>query len=230
MSETGLTPYDILSLAVGPSRAIYAPVSVAVPTKFQDFVSLVNDEGIYKLPEKYEDFGTAPEGQGSSYTRGFSTESLGVEAASGAVFTDITDVNRGLSLELAEINPKNIAIVEGVSDEPETIAAAKGASEQEAVDLGSPTDFPKFRVILIGQRKLDSGIVKEPDGTERGRLFAIVLNRCSITADDSQITVQKGNLVSAPVQFEAFPEPGLSGKKAYGRYLFENAGTIEAAE
>lgn len=230
MSEAGLTPYDLLSLAVGPSRCVYAPVAVTRPEKFQDFVDLANDDGVYKLSEEYEDFGTAPEGQGSSYTRGFETESLGVEAASGAIFTDITDVNRGLALELAEINPKNIGIVEGTDAAPVTIAKAKGASAQEAVDLGSPTEFPKFRIALIGQRKLDSGIVKEPDGTERGRLFAILLYRCSITADDSQITVQKGNLVSAPVQFEAFPEPGLPPAKAYGRYLFEDAGSIEAAE
>lgn len=229
MSGTGLTPYDVLSLAVGPSRTIFAPSSVAVPKKFTDFVALVNKEGKYELVEEYTDFGTAPEGQGSSYTRGFSTESLGVEASSGAVFTDITDVNRGMALELAEINPQNIAIVEGVSADPVTIAKAKGASAQEAVLLGSPTEFPTFRVITIGQRKKDSGIVVEPDGTERGRLFAIILNRCSITADDSQQTIQKGNLVAAPVQFEAFPEPGVSGVESYGRYLFEEAGTIEAA-
>ncbi len=230
MSETGLTPYDIFSLAVGPVRAVYAPTTVPVPKKLQDFVDLVNKEGVYKLADEYVDFGTAPEGQGASYTRGFQTQSLGVEASSGAVFTDITDVNRGVALELAEVNPANVQIVEGGSKDPETIAKAKGASAQKAVALGSPAEFPSFRVALIGQRKKDSGIVKEPDGTERGRLVAVVLNRCTITADDSQATIQKGNLMALPVQFEAFPEPGVTGDESYGRWLFEEAGAIEAAE
>jgi hypothetical protein len=229
MSGIGLNPYDIFSLAVGPVRAVYAPTTVDVWGKLQDFVALVNDEGKYELVEEVEDFGTAPEGQGASYTRGFETQSLGVEASSGAVFTDITDVNRGFSLELAEVNPKNVSIVEGVTKDPETIAKAKGASAQTRVPLGSPTEFPSWRIALIGQRKKDSGIVKEPDGTERGRLVAIVLNRCTITADDAQATIQKGNLMALPVQFEAFPEPGLTGQDSYGGWLFEEAGTIEAA-
>lgn len=229
MSETGLTPYDIFSLAVGPVRAVYAPTTVDVWKKFQDFVALVNKEGKYELEDEVLDFGTAPEGQGASYTRGFQTQSLGVEASSGAVFTDITDVNRGISLELAEVKPETVSIVEGVTKDPETIAKAKGASAQTRVALGSPTEFPTFRVALIGQRKKDSGIVKEPDGTERGRLLAVVLNRVTITADDSQATIQKGTLTALPVQFEAFPEPGLTGDESYGGWIFEEAGTVEAA-
>ena len=225
----GLTPYDIFSLAVGPARMVYAPVTVAVPKKLQDIVALVNDEGEYAVADEWLDFGAAPEGNGASYTRGFDTESLGIEQSTGAIFTDITDVNRGFSLDIAEINPTNMAIIEGTDEDPETIAKGKGTSAQEAMPLGQVSEFPSFRVALIGQRKKDSGVVKEPDGTERGRLVCVVLNRCTITADDSEIQVQKGSLLSAPLQFEAFPEPGEPPKQAFGRWLFESAGTIEAA-
>lgn len=222
-----LDVYDILKLAVGPARVLYAPTSVAVPTKLQDIVKLVNDEGDYAAASEWVDFGASPEGDGASYSRGFETESLGIEQSSGAIFTDITDVNRSISLTVAEIDPDNMKIVEGTDIATEAVAAAKETSAQDAVPIGSVTEFDTFRVALLAQRKKDSGIVKEPDGTERGRLVAVVLNRCQISADDSEIEVAKGGLLSAPLTFEAFPEPGQTSKKAFGRWFFEKAGEIK---
>lgn len=223
-----LEVFDITKLGTGPARMIYAPTSVAIPAKAQDFVELINKEGVYKLAEKYKDFGSAPEGDSASYSRGFETESLGIEQSSGAIFTDITDVNRSFSLNIAEIDPENIRIIEGTTNANEAIAAGKNTSKQVAVSIGSVTEFDQFRVVLIGLRKKQSGIVKEPDGTERGRLIAVCLYRCQITADDSEIEVSKGNLLNAPIQFEAFPEPGQPPKKAFGRWFFEEAGEIKA--
>lgn len=221
-----LDVYDILKLAVGPARVLYAPTSVAVPTKLQDIVKLVNTEGEYAAASEWTDFGAAPEGDGASYSRGFETEGLGIEQSSGAIFTDITDVNRSISLNVAEIDPDNMKIVEGTDIATEEVAAGKETSKQEAVPLGSVSEFDTFRIALLAQRKKDSGVVKEPDETERGRLVAVVLNRCTISADDSEIEVAKGGLLSAPLTFEAFPEPGQPSKKAFGRWFFEAAGTI----
>jgi hypothetical protein len=220
--------YDITKLGVGPARVLYAPVSESVPKKLHDIVELINEDGFYKPVGDWVDFGAAPEGDGASYSRGFETESLGIEQSSGAIFTDITDVNRSISLNVAEIDPVNMKIVEGTSIATETIAKAKGSSAQERVPIGSVTEFDQYRIVLIAQRKKQSGVVKEPDNTERGRLVAVVLNRCQISADDSEIEVSKGNLMSAPLTLEGFPEPGEPGEKAFGGWIFESAGTIEA--
>lgn len=220
-----LNPFDITKLAVGPARVLYAPTSVTVPTKLQDIIGLVSPYAPVK--EKWIDFGAAPEGDESSYSRGFATQNLGIEQVSGAIFTDITDVNRAFSLNIAEISPENMKIVEGTSVASETVEAAKFTSKQTRVPIGSVTEFPTYRVALIGQRKMASGVVKEPEpALERGRLVAIVLNRCTITADDSSISVGKGKLISAPLKFEAFPEPELSAETAFGGWLFEEAGTL----
>ncbi len=220
-----LNPADITKLAVGPARVLYAPTTVSVPKKLQDIIKLT-DADEYEPETGWIDFGAAPEGDGASYSRGFETESLGIEQSSGAVFTDITDVNRSFSLNVAEISPANMKIVEGTDIDDETVAATDTTSAQTRVPIGSVSEFPSYRVALLGQRKRDSGLVVEPDGTERGCLVGVVLNRCTITADDSEISVAKGSLISAPLQFEGFPEPGAKTKESFGGWLFEAAGTI----
>jgi hypothetical protein len=225
-----LNVYDITKLGIGPARVLYAPTTVDVPVKLQDIVELVNTDGVYAPVEGWIDFGAAPEGDGASYSRGFETEGLGIEQSSGAIFTDITDVNRSISLNIAEIDPVNMKIVEGTDIATETIAKAKGSSAQSRVPIGSVSEFDQYRIALLAQRKKQSGIVKEPDDTERGCLVAVVLNRCQISADDAEIEVAKGGLMSAPLTFEGFPEPGEPAKKSFGGWLFEDAGTIEAEE
>jgi hypothetical protein len=220
-----LAPADITKLAVGPARVLYAPTSVAVPKKLQDIVKLTESDD-YAPVTGWIDFGAAPEGDGASYSRGFETESLGIEQSSGAVFTDITDVNRSFSLNVAEISPENMKIVEGTTIANEVVAATGTTASQVRVPIGSVSEFPSYRVALIGQRKRDSGLVIEPDGTERGVLIGVVLNRCTITADDSEIEVAKGSLMSAPLQFEGFPEPGLKKDEAFGGWIFEDAADL----
>lgn len=221
-------PYDIFNLITGPATLGYAPATVSVAKKLQDFISLLSKDD-YKAAEKYDFFGAAAEGEAPSYSRGFESDGLGIEQESSAVLTSITDVNHGFSLNIAEIEPENIKMVEGIelgAGTSETVAATETTSKQEVVPIGSLTEVPRYRMFLIGERKIESGEVIEPDGTVRGRLVAVYLNRVALTADDSEIEWGKDGLASAAVQFEGFPEPGLKGAEAYGRWFFEAAGKI----
>ncbi len=220
-------PYDIFNLITGPARVLYAPTTVAVPKKLQEIVELLGEKD-YDPKTGWVDFGAAAEGEAPSYSRGFESEGLGIEQEKSAIFNDITDVNRNISLNVAEITPENIKIVEGIelgAGTSETVAATATTAKQESVPLDAISEFPSYRIALIGERKKDSGVVVEPDGTERGRIVGVILNRCSLTGDDSEIEVAKGSLVSAPVQFEAFPEPGES-KGSYGRWIFEETADL----
>lgn len=221
-------PYDIFNLITGPATLGYAPTTVAVAKKIQDFIKLLSADD-YDAAAGYDFFGAAPEGEAPNYSRGFETEGLGIEQESSAVLTSITDVSHGFGLSIAEIEPENIKIVEGIelgSGTSETVAATATTSEQEVVPIGTITELPKYRMFLIGERKKESGLVIEPDGTERGRLVAVYLNRVSLTADDADVEWGKDGLAAAQVNFEGFPEPGLTGAEAYGRWFFEAAGTI----
>jgi len=222
-------PYDIFNLITGPARVLYAPTKVAVPKKLQDIIELL-DEKDYDPKAEWVDFGAAAEGEAPSYSRGFESEGLSIEQEKSAVFTDITDINHTISLNVAEITPENIKIVEGIDPgalTSETVAATEKTAKQEAVPLDAISQLPAYRIALLGERRKEAGVVVEPDGTERGRIVAIVLNRCSLTADDSEIEVAKGGLVSAPIQFESFPEPGET-KGSYGRWFFEAAEDLSA--
>lgn len=225
-----LNPYDITKLAVGPSRVLYAPTSVDIPTSLQDIIALNNP---YDAKTGWIDFGAAPAGDGASYSRGFDTEGLGIEQETSDIFTEITATNRSFKLTVAEIDPANIAIVEGSSATAEVIEAVKSAEEaegttkQERVPLGAISDLPAYRVALIARRKKASVEVKEKDGTTRGGLVAVVLNRCSLAADDAEIAVSRGSLLSAPLSFEAFPDPDAADGEEYGSWLFETADEIE---
>lgn len=223
-----LNPYDITKLAVGPIRVLYAPVSVAVPVKLQDIIDLTSP---YAAAGEWVDFGAAPEGEGSSYSRGFETEEIGIEQTTSAVFTEITDVNRSFTIPIAEIDPTNIKVVEGTDVASEAVEAAKDTSAQTVVPLGTVAELPEYRVALIARRPKKSGIVKEPgeSALERGRLVAVVLDRCTLAADDSEIEGSRGSLLSAPITFEAFPETEQEDpEKQHGRWIFEAAGTIPA--
>jgi hypothetical protein len=226
-----LFPYDKSKMAVGPARVVYAPTSVAIPTKLQDILALNSP---YKLAKEWVDFGSAPEGDAASYTRGFETEGLGIEQETSDIFTEIKGVKRSFKLTLAELDPTNISIVEGSDVSPEVIAKVKsaegkeGSSAQHRVPLGSISELPTYRVAIIAQRKKSAAEVTEEDGTtKRGALVALVLNECSLAADDSEISVAKGSFLSAPITFEAFPDAEAEEGAEYGGHLFEDAGEIE---
>lgn len=227
----GLNPYDITNLAEGPVRVLRAPTSVAVPTKLQDFFALNSP---YGSVEKVIDFGAIPKGEDTTYERSFETSGIGIEQETSDVFTEITGTGRTFSIPIAEIEPANIALAEGSEAAPEVIAAVKsaeekeGTSEQEAVPLDAISELPVYRIMLIAKRKKSSVTVTEKDGTERGGFVAVVLNRCSLSADSASIAIGRGKLLSATVKFESFPESSVEeGKGKYGRWLFENETTIE---
>ena len=159
-----LFPFDKSKLATGPARVVYAPTSVEVPVKLQDIFELNSP---YKLAEDWIDFGASPDGAAASYTRGFETEGLGIEQSNSDVFTSIKGVKRLFKLNVAEIDPANIKVIEGSEAEEEVIEAVKavegkgGASKQHAIPLGEITDLPVYRVAIIAQRKKAEAEVTE---------------------------------------------------------------------
>ncbi len=228
---SGLFPYDKSKMAVGPARVVYAPTTVAIPTKLQDILALNSP---YKLATGWLDFGAAPDGDAASYTRGFETEGLGIEQETSDIFTEIKGVKRSFKLNIAELDPTNISIIEGSEVAPEVITAVKskegeeGSSAQHRVPLGSISELPTYRVAIIAQRKkAEAEVIEQGGKTKRGALIAFVLNECSLAADDSEISVSKGSLLSAPVTFEAFPASDAAEGAEYGGHLFEDAGEIK---
>jgi hypothetical protein len=217
-----LRPWNIMNLIAGASRVVLAPTTEDVAESIQDVVAMVKP---YALAGTYFDLGAGTEA--NEYSRSFESEGLEIQQETGDVMTDITDVGRTMSVSMAEFDPDHVKVIEEAQT-VETIAAGAGTSAQQAVPIGSFEDLTPYRAVLLGVRKKPSGIVEEPDGTERGRLLGVALNRVTLAAEEASMAWEKGSLVAANVVFESFPESGLPSDEAYGRWLFEDAGVIAA--
>lgn len=215
-----LKPWDITKLAVGPVRVMLAPVSQAIPTKLQDIIDLTAP---YDVNGAWFDLGAARES--SSYTRNMDEEGLQIQQETGDIMTEITDISRSFQVSIAEIDQKNVGIIEN-STATEAIGAVSGSSAQTAVPIGSFSDLEVYRAAMIAVRKKQSGVVTEPGGATRGKLVGVALNRVTLAADEAQFEWEKGTLVHAPITFNAFPEPGEDDTESYGRWFMETAGVI----
>lgn len=224
-----LRPYDIFNMVVGAVRVVYADAdganAIAVPTKLQDLQDLTPTAGDYPTATDVNDLGAATDG--SEYTHGRELEGVEIEQETGSIFEEITQVSRGFSLSMAELEPNNVQLIE-VASAIETIAAvANAGGAQKSVGLASYTELPAYRIALIGVRKRAAGLVTHAtSGMERGRLVAVTLNRATLSSDENTTSFGKGTLANTSLGVTAFPEPGEAADVAYGRWFFEDAGAI----
>jgi hypothetical protein len=229
----GFFKYDLKKLIGSGARVLYAPSSVSLPVgsglptiKINDIIELTSALS-YAPKTGWVDLGAAREGQGAQYERNITQEDWNIEQATGAVATDITDVPRTMTVQMAEIAPTGVTILEN-APASRAISAASGQSAQTGVDFGSFENLPRYRVAIIGQRR--KGIandVTEPDTTVRGAFVAVVLFSATISANAAQFELQKGQLANIPLEFTAFPESTVTdSQRDRGAWLFETAGTI----
>lgn len=218
-------PYNQDNALTGPARVLWAPITEPVPADLSDIIALVNTGGAYAPQGGWQDFGLAA--GAPSYSRGIETEGLEYEQPSGALFEQVTAVNRSVTANVGEITPEAVQILENAPS-IEDIAAAPNQSAQKKVPYGSFTESELYRIAIIAMRPKAAAKVTEPDGTERGALVANVIYRCGLSADEASIEIAKGEPVAIEIGFTAFPEPGQPSGEEYGTHLFEVAGTISA--
>jgi hypothetical protein len=145
------------------------------------------------------------------------------------VFEEITEITRELEVEMGEVTPENLRVLENAGA-PTTIAAAPNKSAQKALKFGSFSVLTARRICFIGMRNPGSGLVTEPvGGITRGRFVMFCLYQATIAADSSEVSAEKGELTSLPVTFSAKPEGGQPQGQEYGTWLLEDAGTISAS-
>lgn len=221
---TGVLPYDLANLLGGAARVIVsddATALPAIPANIADFQLMVSP---YTPATGWRDIGATADS--TDYTRDIAESGLEIEQASGAVFTEVTDVSRTIKFEMAEVTPENLRVMEN-SGAATTVAAAAGKSAQKALKVGSFAKLTKRRVVFLGIRNPDSGTVVEPVGSiTRGRFVAYCAYNAKLSADASQFQMQKGGLFSGPVTMRSEPESGQPSGQEFGIWLLEDAGTI----
>ena len=220
--DTGYTKADAIS---GPARVLYAPTSVALPTKIDDIINLVADiDGNYDPKVGWIDFGLAADA--SSYSRAFETEGQEYEQPLGALFEKITQITREMTVNIAAFNPAALSIIEEAPAST-AVAAAVNRSAQTRVDFGSFDSQTKYRIAMIQQRDKDAVLVTEgAGGPTRGGVIAHVLYAAAVTSDEVSFDISKGDPTAADVTFTASSDDAAVQGKDYGFHIFESAGVI----
>lgn len=219
----GKTPWDEAGALTGPARCLYAPVATAVPVDLWDIVPAEADvNGEYLAKTGWFDFGLAADAPTYNHSR--DSEGLEYQQPSGALFTVITEVVRELTVQVAHIDEKTLEIIENAGA-ASTIAAASNESAQKKVSVGLYDSVPVWRVCLISFRPSGAASVTEA-ATTRPPAVARIIPRAVITADETEMSFERGEPVNASVTFVAESEPTAPAGGEHGFWIVEQAGSI----
>lgn len=222
MAVKGLNPYDLADLLKGPCRVLYAPFSASAPEKLTDIIA--TDEGKYDPVGEWLDFGATT--QGTAYSRQFATAGYQIEQASGNVDEEVTDVVRSVQLSAGQIDTALLQMMEE-GGEVESVEAAKNQSAEKQIPVGTADDLTAYRVAFMGRRAKGQGAdVTESGGVVRGALVAFVMLRAKLSGDTASLQLAKGQLASAPLTFNAYPDGEFTQGKEHGFWIVEQSGTI----
>jgi hypothetical protein len=215
-------PYDVENLADGPIRCLFAPITTALPTGLGD---IIDQEDPYDPKSGWIDFGaTAGPFQ---VNRNIATASYNIQQTTTAVLERVTEVTRSVVVNVAELRPDIVSMIEngpGADD----VAGAAGAGAHSKVPFGNIEDLVQYRMAFVGRRSKAQGLVTE-SGTgakTRGRLFGYVAYRTQLQADNLQFGFAEGDLANANVTFRLNPEPDQPDFEEHGYWVFEDTGTL----
>lgn len=234
----GFFKYNVANLIGSGARVLYAdstwalPVASGAPSiKLSDIIDLVGPD--YAPKAGWIDLGAAREGQGSQYERNVEETEQSLEQATGAIWTDITDTPRSITMQIAEMTPDHVRKFVENAPAARAIAAAAaagtaGSSAQTAVDFGSFENLSRYRVAIIGQRRKGTGADVTETGNAnnvRGAFVGVVLFSATISAENAQYELQKGQIANVAIQMRALPESTVTdSSRDRGVWLFENTG------
>jgi hypothetical protein len=233
-----LKPYTLADLLNGAPRVALAdPGDLAIdPAPVP--ADLWNQVKPYTLKQGLFDLGAAKES--TTYSIAEDSEEQEIQQETGAVIEEITDVNRTLETSIAGINPENMRIIEE-APEPSVIAATDNtaaaderSNAYDVVDVTGYADHTAYRVLFIATRPKVHAQVLEgagPGAVARGAFVAYLGYRVTLAAEDRDLEMEKGELAHVPVTFRFYPDaeaPAVANGNAYGRWFFEQPGTIPA--
>jgi hypothetical protein len=213
-------PYDIGNLLGGVVRILFAPLTQAIPADISSVIDMVSP---YAPKSGWVEVGATKES--FSHESGFDESGLEIQQTPDEVLEEMTAVSHTINVSFAELNPQNLQLIQGAPNIA-TIAAAAGKSAQKKVAFGGFQSRKNYRWAWISRRSIDSGIVVEPGGKERGRFFMGTAYRGKLAADSHTFEQNKGDLTAVGVGWKVSPEPGQVEGEEHGAYVDEQAGTI----
>lgn len=220
MSE-GTLPFDINELGSGAIRVLIQPAENTLVKTFKGWFSQVDP---YDPADGVRDLG-AKSGP-ATFDQALTVQGLTIEEQNTDVLERVQTVVWTMVVPMANITVENLVFFHNAK-EAIAVAAAAGAAPFDFVPFGSFTDVAQFRVLFVGQKVKQQGIVIEPTTLEeRGRWDGVLAFRAQLTAGTANMSFGKGQLVSMPVTMKLFPESGEAQGEEYGGRMSERAATI----
>lgn len=220
----GRTPYDPAGALTGPARVLWAAADADLPDDLWDIVPPENTAGEYPAVGDWNDFGLAADAP--AYTHGKEVDGLEYQQPSQLLFEQISKITRTLTVQVGQIDPDNLAIVENTQSAVTTVAAAAHKSAQKRLRFGLYDEFITYRIAFVTFRPSGAAIVTESDGTVRPPAVGLVLPNVRLSAEDSEFTFERGTPVNAGIKFTVYPDPDLDAGEEHGFWIFEQAGII----
>lgn len=221
----GRTPFDQNQALTGPARVVYGSDVTVVGSDLWSIVAAKNTAGEYPLAVGWKDLGLAADAP--SYTHSKETTGIEYQQPTSALFEQISNITRTFTAQVAEISPENVVIIENTQAPVETIVAAANKSAQKKVSFGLYDEFITRPIALISFRPGAASVI-EPDGKRRPPAVALVLPVCRLSAEDSELSFERGTPVNAAVTFTVFRDPTQPAGEEHGYWIFEQPGTILA--
>ena len=224
MAETaGRFPYDLNYLRDGRLRLCYG-VRSDIATLPESPVDVVSPISPYTAEDDWNNVGAT--NGALTHARGKTLNDWRIQQADAAVFRAVTEGTMAVGVPAVQLSPPFLALLEQ-SPGVETIAAATGHAAYSIVPVGTILELEEFRIAFLGFYKKAQGIIREGDADTkgRGRMFGFVGYRATLAGDTVTITYEAGNMASADLSFDLYPDPtGTDENKEVGYHFEEDQG------
>lgn len=224
MAETtGRFPYDLNYLRDGRLRMVYglrSDITVLPDSPTPDVVAAASP---YAAAADWNNLGAT--GGALTHTRGRTLSDWRIQQTDAAVFRSVTESTMGVTVPAVQLSPTFLALLEQ-SPGVETIAAATGHAAYSVVPVGNISELEEFRIAFLGFYKKSQGIIREGAGDTvgRGRMFGFVGYRATLSGDAVTITYEAGNMASADLSLDLYPDSGAAANKELGYHFEEDQG------
>jgi hypothetical protein len=195
---------------------MFAPITEPLPDEFADIIDVIPP---YEANGGWQEFG-ATAGPWT-VARNITTASYNIQQTTTAVLERITEVVRAVTVNVAEIRPDILRMIE----EGVAVDSTVGGVGRTKVTFGNIEDLTQYRMAFFGRRSKAQGVVDE-GATERGRIWCYVAYRANLQAENVSFGFAEGDLANANVTFRLYPEAGQPAGEEHGFWLAEDAGTI----
>lgn len=205
-------------LASGPARFVRAPISQASPGN--GIYSVIGGVPPYDPIGTHIDFGSTIDEV--EVERDMDADEFRTAQSTLVKFQKINELNRTIKVNVAEISPENLRVIEE-SPPIETITAGPNRGSQRVVPIGNIESLTRYRMAVIFQHPAELAPVTMPSGEIRGAFIMYYGLSVSLAADDASIEIGPEDLAAVEVTFALFGDPLVTDpKKSQGGWYFED--------